>query len=680
MRSSPKSSPLGCAACFRLLLLAAAALPQSIRAAEEPAVVEGRLAESARYLASDELEGRGIGTQGLNLAAEYIASRFAQLGLRTELYDGSPFQSFRAATGAKLGGDNRLTFVGPATQQGGEPERILLELGKNFTPMAMSGSGTVDLPLVFVGYGITGTEEGYDDYAGVDVQGRAVVILRHEPQRADPESVFNGTRDSQHAPFRRKVANASEHGAEAVIFCTDAFEIRRDVNRLHRRWQAALDRLAEEHAKFKDAKAPTQEQIEGQRKRIEELVAEVEKCDESLQAAYDPLLPLTAGGQDAQGRDFPVVFCCRAPVNRVLKAASQADLSALEDEIDEGPAPRSRPLAGWRLVGEVRVERSEAEVKNVLAVLDAEGPLADETLVIGAHYDHVGRRSGGKGGAANGEIYNGADDNASGVAVLLEVARSLAERKETLRRRVVFIAFAAEERGLLGSKHYLKHPLFPVENTIAMLNLDMVGRLRDDKLTVGGSGTAARFDELLDRLNQSHGFELAKQPSGYGPSDHTAFYAEKVPVMHFYTGVHGDVHRPTDDFDKLNVPGMRRVAALVAETAAALADGEPRPEYVSVAPRGAPPGGGRRPYFGSIPDFSHTGPGYAIRGAAGGSPAEQAGLRSGDVIVQLGESRIRSLEDFDSALRKHEAGDQVPVLVERDGQEHAFEVTLDPPR
>jgi hypothetical protein len=666
--------------CFRLLLLAAAALPQSLRAAEEPAAVEGRLAESARYLASDELEGRGIGTEGLNLAAEYVARQFAELGLRTELYDGSPFQLFRAATGAKLGGDNRLTLVGPPTQQGGQAERIELRLGDDFTPMAISGSATVDLPLVFVGYGITGIQEGYDDYAGVDVDGKAVVILRHEPQRADPESVFNGTNDSQHAPFRRKVSNASEHGAEAVIFCTDAFEIRRNVNRLHQRWQAALDRLAEEHAKFKDVKAPTQEQIESQRKRIEELVGEVQKCDERLQAAYDPLLPLTAGGHHAQAPDFPVVFCCRAPLNRLFQAALGTDLPALEEQIDEGPTPHSRTLTDWRMVGEVQVERSEAEVKNVLAVLDAEGPLAEETLVIGAHYDHVGRRSGGKGGGAKAEIYNGADDNASGVAVLLEVARSLAQREEKLRRRVVFIAFAAEERGLLGSNHYVKHPLFPVENTIAMLNLDMVGRLRGDKLTVGGSGTAARFDELLDKLNQSHGFQLTKRPSGYGPSDHTSFYAEKVPVMHFYTGVHGDVHRPTDDFDKLNVPGMRRVAALVAETAVALADGEPRPEYVSVGRRGAPQSGGKRPYFGSIPDFSHTGPGYAIRGAAEGSPAEQAGLESGDVIVQLGENKIGSLEDFDRALRKHEAGDQVRILVERDGQQHVFEVTLDPPR
>ncbi|HUT89584.1 MAG TPA: M20/M25/M40 family metallo-hydrolase [Thermoguttaceae bacterium] len=662
------------------VLLAAAAWSGLVRADEKTAAIEQRLAEAARHLASEELEGRGVGTKGLDLAAEYIAGRFAEFGLTTELLDGTPFQVFQTPTSSKLGNANKLALVGQPAEEGKEPVRVELKLGEDFTPLAMSGSGHFDLPLVFVGYGITAKEENYDDYAGVVVAGKAVLILRHEPQQADPESVFSGTEDSEHAPFRRKVSNAFEHEAKAVVFCSDEYDIRRNVSKAHKEWQAALDRLAEEHADFKKTESPTPEQIEEQHDRIEELLDDVEKCEEKLQRAYDPLLPFTAGGRDAGGRDFPIAFCRRAPLNRVLDAALGTDLSAVERGIDEGPTPRSAPLPGWRVVGEVNVERKETEVKNVLAALEGEGPLAEETLVIGAHYDHLGGRASGASGSDGGEIYHGADDNASGVAVLLEVARTLAERDEKLRRRVLFIAFTAEERGLLGSNHYLRNPLFPIQKTIAMLNLDMVGRLRDDKLTVGGSGTATRFDGMLDELNQSRGFQLNKTPSGFGPSDHSAFYGKKVPVIHFFTGMHGDLHRTSDDFEKLNVPGMRRVGELVAEIAVSLANAEKRPEYLSTGPRQVPPSGGERPFFGSIPDFSHTGPGYAISGVVDGSPAQKAGLRAGDVIVRLGESKIGNLEDFDGALRKHKAGQPVPIVVERAGQEQVFEATLDTPR
>ena len=571
------------------LLLAIVILPGLVRADEESAAVERRLADSARYLASDELEGRGIGSKGLDLAADYIADQFIQLGLKTELFDATPFQQFQAAAAAKLGQGNRLALVGPPSQEGDEPRRIELKLGEDFTPMAMSGSGSVDLPLVFVGYGITGKEEEYDDYAGIEAAGKALLILRHEPQQSDPNSVFNGKKHSEHAPFRRKLANAVEHEAAAVIFSTDEFDVRRTLAQRHKQWQAALDKLADEHAEFKTAASPTPDQIEAQCKRIEELVQEVNTSGEKLQAAYDPMLPFSAGGGATEQREIPVVYCRRGPLDRVVEAALGTNLAALEHQIDEGPTPQSRPLEGWRVVGDVAVERTDCEVQNVVAVLEAEGPLADQTLVLGAHYDHLGR--GGPGSLAPGreEIHNGADDNASGVAVLVEVARTLALREEKLRRRVAFVAFTAEESGLLGSGHYVRNALFPLDKTVAMLNVDMVGRLRDDELIVGGSGTAARFSQLLDEINQSHGFQLTRKPSGFGPSDHTKFYAKKIPVMHFYTGTHAQYHRPSDDFETLNIAGMRRVASLVTQIAVAIANADERPEYLSV-----PPGKGRR--------------------------------------------------------------------------------------
>jgi len=661
-----------------VLLSALVVVPALLWAGEETAAVEQRLADWARYLASDELEGRGVETKGLDLAAKYIAAEFTEAGLKTDLFEGAPFQPFRVTTSAKLGKNNRLVLVGPP-QEDGQPERIELKVREDFCPLAMSGSGQVDLPLVFVGYGITGKEEAYDDYAGIDAAGKAVVILRHEPQQDDPESVFNGTRSSPHAPFRSKVSNAFEHDVAAAVFCTDGFEIHRNVARARKRWQEALDRLAEAHAKFKEVKDPSLQEIESQRQEVEKLSEQVASLGEKLQAAYDPVLPMTAGGSRGQGRDFPVIHCRRSVVDRVVKAALGTDLAALERQIDEGLTPQSRPLTGWRITGQVEVERTEAEVKNVVAVLEGEGPLAEEVLVLGAHYDHLGWGGRGSRAGKQKEIHNGADDNASGVAVLIEVARRLAHRPQPLRRSVVFIAFTAEESGLLGSSHYVHHPPFAKDKTIAMLNVDMVGRLRDDKLIVSGTGTAKRFSELVDRLNERHGFQLTKKPGGYGPSDHTSFYSQQIPVMHFFTGTHEQYHRPTDDFDTLNVPGMRRIAALVTDVAVALADAEKRPEYVAV-PRQRGRREGDKPFFGSIPDFAHQGPGFGISGVSEGGPAERAGLRGGDAIIRFGESKIGNLEDFDRALRKHKGGDKVRVVVLRDGKEEAFQVTLEPPR
>ncbi|HTM55745.1 MAG TPA: M20/M25/M40 family metallo-hydrolase, partial [Pirellulales bacterium] len=337
-------------------------------------------------------------------------------------------------------------------------------------------------------------------------------------------------------------------------------------------------------------------------------------------------------------------------------------------------------LERWRITGETSIERQEAEVKNVLGVLEGSGPLAEETIVIGAHYDHLGY--GGAGSAAPGvkEIHNGADDNGSGTTVLIEVARRLAARSQHLPRRIVFIAFTGEERGLIGSARYVREPLFPLDRTVAMLNLDMVGRMESDKLIVHGTGTAEEFDALVDRLASKQNFQLTKKPGGFGPSDHQSFYAAKVPVLFFFTGSHKDYHRPTDDFEKLNLAGMRRVADLVVDAAVTLAEAPARPRYLEEKAGETLGGGGDRPYFGSIPDFAQEQTGYALSGVSKGGPAERAGMKAGDIIIQFGESQIGNLEDFDSALRKYKAGDKVKVTVKRGDTPVTLEVLLDPPR
>ncbi|MEX0713907.1 MAG: M20/M25/M40 family metallo-hydrolase [Pirellulales bacterium] len=643
-------------------------------------IIEKRLFEAVRYLASDELEGRGVGTKGLDLAADYIAQQFIDVGLNTRLYDGTAFQSFQVTVGSSLGGTNHVTLVGPATDEQPGGHRIELKLGEDFTPLALGGSGVLDLPLVFAGYGITAKDLDYDDYAGLDVEGKAVIVLRHEPQQADPHSSFDGKRHSQHAPFVRKLSNAYEHGAAAVVFVTDDYEIRDKVDQARKLWQDAIDELAAANARFQQqaeqSGAATLDVVEAHRLEVEKLLERIRELGERLPAQYDPLLNFQSGG-GGDARRLPVVHCRRGVLASLFEG-SQLDLAELERAIDSGPTPHSRELAGWRLAGEINVDREEAEVKNVVGVLEGAGPLADETIVVGAHYDHLGL--GGDGSRAPGkqEIHNGADDNASGTAVLIEVARNLARREPRLPRRVVFIAFTGEERGLLGSARYCADPLVPMDKTIAMLNMDMVGRLDEDKLIIQGVDTAAEFGPLIDGMNERFGFQLTRQSGGFGPSDHASFYAKQVPVMHLFTGTHPDYHLPSDDYDKLNLPGMRRIADMMTQVVVQLAQTGSRPQYVEIAAR--PMGGGDRPYFGSIPDFAQQAPGYAISGVANQSPAQKAGLKAGDVIVRFGESKIGGLEDFDSALRKYKAGDKVSVVVQRDGKEVAMEVVLGEPR
>jgi hypothetical protein len=264
---------------------------------------------------------------------------------------------------------------------------------------------------------------------------------------------------------------------------------------------------------------------------------------------------------------------------------------------------------------------------------------------------------------------------------LIELARRLAARTEQLPRTVVFIAFTGEERGLLGSAHYVKDPLFPLENTVAMFNMDMVGRLTEDKLTVFGTGTASGWDAWLDAEAAERRFTLSKKPEGLGPSDHSSFYAREIPVLHFFTGTHNDYHRPTDDWGKINVAGMHRIVDLLEELVTTTALDDARPEYVEVKGRAEMAArSGSRPYFGSIPDFSGEQSGYAIQGVSPGSPADKAGLKGGDVIIKLGEYPITGLDDFDLALREFSPGEEVSVTVRRGGEEQTFRLTLATPR
>jgi len=321
--------------------------------------------------------------------------------------------------------------------------------------------------------------------------------------------------------------------------------------------------------------------------------------------------------------------------------------------------------------------------RNVIGILRGSDPvLRREIVVIGAHYDHLGH--GGFNSLApdeEGAIHNGADDNASGVSAMLDVARRIAAGPRPARS-VLFIAFTGEESGLLGSSYFASHPTVPSDTMVAMINLDMVGRLGDGQLIVSGVDTAEQWRALLEPAAAALDVELAMQGQGYGPSDHTSFYLHDIPVLHFFTNVHGDYHRPSDDWDRIDGLGVDRVAAIVTDVARGVADRRPRLTLVRGAGEPPPPAGsanasrGYGAYLGSVPDFTPVERGVKLSGVSPGSPAEAAGLEAGDIIIGLAGSDVADLQAMTDVLREHAPGDEVEVVFIRDGAQMNVKVKL----
>lgn len=657
----------------RFLLLSGLLLSASLlRAADLNGTPSERLTNDIKYLASDELEGRGVGLEGLNKAADFIKKSFVESGLKVDTIGGDAFQKFTMVTGAKLNEPNTLELTGP------EGKKIAFEIGKDATVCSFGGAGQFSGEVVFAGYGINAKEANYNDFDGVDVKGKIVIVMRKNPQQDNPKNPFGGGGRgiSRHADINTKVTACKAAGAAAVLFVNDPHTLENDAEQQLSGAQSNVVKLAKELVKL-------EADNEGFKAAKEKLAKAIETSDAVANKAHkggdDPLMPF---GYAGNGKDdsIPALHITVAKCNELLQGTIKKSLADLQNEIDSSLKPQTKVLTGWTVAGQTSVERVRTEVKNVIGVLEGEGPFAEETIVLGAHYDHVGR--GGNGSLAPGskEVHNGADDNASGTVSLLELARRFGARKEKLPRRLVFIAFTAEETGLIGSAKYVEQPTIPLDKTIAMYNMDMVGRLLDNTLTIYGTGTSPNFKDDLTKLNGQREFKLTFKPEGFGPSDHSSFYGKKIPVLHFFTGTHNDYHRPSDDWDKINFEGMTRVVGLVEDMVMLTAKTEKRPEYVSVPGSAQVGRSGNRPYFGTIPDFGKETKGYAISGAAPGSPAEKGGLKGGDAIIQLGTHKVSDLDSFDLALRAYSAGQEVEVTVLREMKEVKLKVVLGAPR
>jgi hypothetical protein len=371
----------------------------------------------------------------------------------------------------------------------------------------------------------------------------------------------------------------------------------------------------------------------------------------------------------------------RAVLEALLSASGGPTLATIEGDIDRTVKPHNLELKGWTTSFAVKVRRDTLSLKNIIGVLEGKGPLADETVVVGAHYDHLGYGSfGSLSGLKKMAIHHGADDNGSGSTAVMELARRFGSIPNRQGRRLVFMCFSGEEMGLLGSAYYCKHPIFPLDKTAAMVNLDMVGRLKKDNtgaelLQIWGVGTAKGFEELIDRINKDYSFKLRKVKGGFGPSDHASFYGVKVPVFFFFTGDHPDYHRPSDIAARINVPGMRKVTDMTEELVSHLATVAKRPEYVKIEGGGSGP----RPAItlGIRPGDYSGEDGILVGGVSEGRPASRAGIKEGDLIVQMGDKPIKNIQAYMVFMRGQKKGNTIDVTVLRQGKRKTLKVKLD---
>lgn len=389
-----------------------------------------------------------------------------------------------------------------------------------------------------------------------------------------------------------------------------------------------------------------------------------------------PILP-----SDASSMGIPAVVIKRSAAKALFPDVRWDDPALAAPK----SAGKPKDLRGAAVTVTTKIEPTFSDAWNIVARLPArEGSkTASETVVIGAHYDHLGM-GGTSASRAPGTraAHPGADDNASGTALLLEVARRFSKLPERPARNVVFIAFGAEELGAIGSRYWVEHPPVPIGSVVAMVNADMVGRLRDKKLVVDGVATAAGWPKLLEAANQGLPLDLKLGGEGFGASDHASFTAARVPVAFFFTGVHDDYHLPSDTAEKVNAPGIDTIATLAARLTNELASRPDRLTFVD-APADPHKGGGRggfRVSLGTIPDYAFQGKGVKLTGVRPDAPAQRAGLQAGDVIVKLGTHEIANVHDYTFALGDLEPGRKTPIEVEREGKRVKLEIVPAPGR
>ena len=569
------------------------------------------LARHVQYLASKALAGRETGTPGEQAATRYVADVFEQLGLTPAGDRGSYFQTFDFTAGVELEEKNTLSArLGQRATS--------YALNTDFVPLAFSHSGRFTAgDVVFAGYGLkapaNGDFEGYDSYVHLDVKDKWVVVLRYWPEKIDKADQQELKR---YANLRYKAMIARELGAKGLIVVSGP-------------------------------QSPDQKE----------------------------LIPFQ--GQRAPGEMSIPAFSVRNTVAQSWFTAAGKDLGALQRRLDTGEFVQGGTLP-VQLTAEVNLKKIRKQGRNVLAQLTVPG--ATQTVVVGAHLDHLGQghhASSLAGSDAADLIHYGADDNASGSAGVLEIAEYFARAKDqTLKTNVLFALWSGEEIGLLGSNHFVEQftPAQFQRKYLAYLNMDMVGRF-DKALVAQGVGSSPEWKALLEQHNVAVGLPLVLQASAYLPTDATSFYLKGVPAMSFFTGAHADYHTPNDTADKLNYPATARIVELMHRLSADIARGETVLTYQKQTPPKETQSRGLRVYLGTIPDYASGDlKGVKLSGVTAGSPAEQAGLKAGDLVVALNGKAIENIYDYTYAIDTLTIGKPAPLHVIRNGAQLKLEI------
>ncbi|MCH7471436.1 M28 family peptidase [bacterium] len=506
----------------------------------------------------------------------------------------------------------------PTVELNGE----LLTRGADYIVAPFSGSGSAEAaPLIFAGYGITAPELGWNDYEGIDTEGAAVIIVRGEPQQDDPASAFAGEQPTVYSDLRRKAALARDRGAAALIVLE---------NPLH----GGADELPE------------------------------------FRPTYS-----------AANFELPVIHLLWESIDALISEAAGFTLKEVLGAIDSHFTPASMPLGSATLAIDLAVVKDTVPGYNLVGVVQGSSPdAAGEYVVVGAHYDHLG--TGGSESMTPGkygEVHHGADDNASGVAAVLEIARSAMEHRGGIGRSLLVILFSGEELGVVGSSAFVDNAPVVHEQITAMLNLDMVGRLVDGQLILGGTGTALEFEQIIGDKPSLYQLRISEDRSGFGASDHISFTRHDHPVLFFFTGAHKDYHKPSDTAEKINYDGLARVVDFATAITAELLSypGALTFQEVESPTRAGGSPGPLKVTMGTIPSYiDHGQPGMHISDVRPGGPAERAGIRGGDAIVEIDGRAIHDIYDFMYALEDAVPGQTVSVVVVRDGVELTFVVTL----
>jgi Tol biopolymer transport system component len=576
-----------------------------------------KLSNDVAYLASEKLEGRSTASKGAQLAADFLAERSRAAGLQPLGDSNTFFHRFEFNSGVRV-----LTNQNSLALQH-DKGAFRFEVEEDFRPLAFSDNGSAQGEVVFVGYGLSVSGkagEGYDSYAGLNVSNKIVLALRYVPEEVEPKRRQELNR---YAGLRYKAMIARERGAKAVLFVTGPNSPNSGA--------------------------------------------------------------LTSGESDSSMAGSGILAASvTSNVVAQIFAASGRDLKKAQSDLDkENPhADSGFTLSNATVQLSLAVEHLKKSDRNVLAFIPPHSA-SREVVLVGAHYDHLGFGESGAMARAGEEkkIHFGADDNASGTALALALAEHLAAERaknpSTFSRGVLFAFWSGEEVGVIGSSKFADHSPVPLSNIVACVNFDMVGRLRENKLMLQGVGSSPAWKRLIEKRNVAAGFNVVLQEDPYLPTDVTPFYSRGIPVLNFFTGSQDDYHRPTDTADKLDYAGMERIAKLARGILLDLVSTNARPEYAKVASTHGD-GGGRetlRAYLGTIPDYATEVQGVKLSGVRGGSPAEKAGLKGADIIVEFGGQKIANIYDYTYALDAAKIGRPVQVVVMRDGQRISVSVT-----